>query len=127
MARLKKTPTTVFLVPAAIPMVPGASLYRSMSFAVSGQWTGYNFLPEYKMRFDEQEQMYVAEILMKQGYYNYLYLFVPDGSSEGSTIEAEGSFYQTENEYTIFVYARLQGERYDRLLGYRDFRFVPNK
>lgn len=38
MARLKKTPTTVFLVPAAIPMVPGASLYRSMSFAVSGQW-----------------------------------------------------------------------------------------
>ena len=77
--------------------------------------------------FDEQEQMYVAEILMKQGYYNYLYLFVPDGSSEGSTIEAEGSFYQTENEYTIFVYARLQGERYDRLLGYRDFRFVPNK
>ena len=104
-----------------MPEVPGGDFY------VSGQWTGYNFLPEYKMRFDEQEQMYVAEILMKQGYYNYLYLFVPDGSSEGSTIEAEGSFYQTENEYTIFVYARLQGERYDRLLGYRDFRFVPNK
>lgn len=38
LARLKKTPITVFLVPAAIPMVPGASLYRSMSFAVSGQW-----------------------------------------------------------------------------------------
>lgn len=41
MARLKKTPTTVFLVPAAIPMVPGASLYRSMSFAVSGQWSAF--------------------------------------------------------------------------------------
>lgn len=41
LARLKKTPTTVFLVPAAIPMVPGASLYRSMSFAVSGQWTSF--------------------------------------------------------------------------------------
>ncbi len=41
LARLKKTPTTVFLVPAAIPMVPGASLYRSMSFAVSGQWNAF--------------------------------------------------------------------------------------
>lgn len=41
LARLKKTPITVFLVPAAIPMVPGASLYRSMSFAVSGQWNAF--------------------------------------------------------------------------------------
>lgn len=41
LARLKKTPTTVFMVPAAIPMVPGASLYRSMSFAVSGQWSAF--------------------------------------------------------------------------------------
>ncbi|WP_295638907.1 threonine/serine exporter family protein [uncultured Mailhella sp.] len=41
LSRLKKTPTTVFLVPAAIPMVPGASLYRSMSFAVSGHWSAF--------------------------------------------------------------------------------------
>ena len=41
MARLKKTPITVFLVPAAIPMVPGASLYRSMSFAVNGAWSSF--------------------------------------------------------------------------------------
>lgn len=41
MARLKKTPITVFLVPAAIPMVPGASLYRSMSFAVNGEWSAF--------------------------------------------------------------------------------------
>ena len=41
LARLKKTPITVFLVPAAIPMVPGASLYRSMSFAVNGEWNAF--------------------------------------------------------------------------------------
>lgn len=104
-----------------MPEVQGGDFY------VCGQWTAYNFIPEYKMNYDESEQMYTAEVLMKQGYYNYLYLFVPDGSSEGSVIEAEGSFYQTENEYTVLVYARLQGERYDRLLGYRDFCFIPNK
>lgn len=105
----------------AMPRVTGGDFY------VAGQWTSYNYIPEYKMRYDEDQQMYTAEILMKQGYYNYLCLFVPDGNPTGSFVEAEGSFYQTENEYTVFVYAHLQGERYDRLLGYRDFRFIPNK
>lgn len=41
LARVKKTPTTVFLVPAAIPMVPGASLYRAMSFIIKGQWIAF--------------------------------------------------------------------------------------
>jgi len=41
MARLKKTPSTVFIVPAAIPLVPGASLYRSMRFTVDGAWLDF--------------------------------------------------------------------------------------
>ena len=42
MARLNKVPSTVFLVPAVIPMVPGASLYQSMRFAVEGRWTEFS-------------------------------------------------------------------------------------
>ena len=42
MARLKKVPSTVFLVPAVIPMVPGASLYQSMRFAVEGRWAEFS-------------------------------------------------------------------------------------
>ncbi len=41
MARIYKTPSTVFLVPAAIPLVPGASLYRSMRFTVDGAWLDF--------------------------------------------------------------------------------------
>lgn len=36
MARLQRTPATVYVVAGAIPMVPGASLYRTMSAAVAG-------------------------------------------------------------------------------------------
>ncbi len=36
MARLRKTPATVYLVAGTIPLIPGASLYRTMSSAVSG-------------------------------------------------------------------------------------------
>ena len=38
MARLRKSPTTVFLVAGAIPLIPGAGLYRAMCAAVSGAW-----------------------------------------------------------------------------------------
>lgn len=36
MARLHKTPVTVYLVAGTIPLIPGASLYRTMSCAVAG-------------------------------------------------------------------------------------------
>ena len=37
MARLKKTPATLFLVPAGIPLLPGSSLYAAMRYAIQGQ------------------------------------------------------------------------------------------
>lgn len=41
LARLEKAPTTVFLVSAAIPLFPGASLYRTMSSAVVSDLDGF--------------------------------------------------------------------------------------
>lgn len=38
LARVLKTPTTTFLVPAIIPHVPGGSLYYTMKFALNQQW-----------------------------------------------------------------------------------------
>jgi uncharacterized membrane protein YjjB (DUF3815 family) len=38
MARLRKSPTTVFLVAGTIPLIPGAGLYRTMSAAIAGQF-----------------------------------------------------------------------------------------
>lgn len=37
MARLHKTPATIFLVPAAIPLIPGGSLYTTMCYALENQ------------------------------------------------------------------------------------------
>lgn len=37
MARIKKTPTTLFIVPATFPLIPGGSLYKTMRYAVQGQ------------------------------------------------------------------------------------------
>ena len=55
--------------------------------------------------------------MLKQGAYNYQYLWVPDGTEVGQTSTVEGDFYQTVNEYLVKVYNRKRGERYDRLIG----------
>lgn len=41
LARVEKAPTTIFLVSAAIPLFPGASLYRTMSCAVASDTEGF--------------------------------------------------------------------------------------
>lgn len=37
MARLLKTPTTLFICPSLVPLIPGASLYYTMSYAMQGE------------------------------------------------------------------------------------------
>ena len=38
MARVEKAPATVFYIPALIPLVPGGSLFYTMSYAVVSEW-----------------------------------------------------------------------------------------
>ena len=37
MARMLKTPTTVFVIPTLVPLIPGGSLYKTMRFAFSAE------------------------------------------------------------------------------------------
>ncbi len=39
LARVLKAPTTVFMVPAVIPLIPGSSLFYTMQYAVLSDWT----------------------------------------------------------------------------------------
>ena len=79
-----------------------------------------NGLPESQtiMKYDASNGCYTADILLKQGAYNYMYLWVPDGTAVGQTSRIEGDHYETINEYMVKVYYRPMGERYDHLAGY---------
>lgn len=70
-----------------------------------------------RMPYNPETGQYEKSVLMKQGSYNYQYLFVPTGSTVGQTGPIEGNYYQTENEYNIYVYYCPMGARYDRLIG----------
>ena len=40
-ARIVKSPTTLFLVPTVVPILPGGFLYYTMLYAVEGNWVGF--------------------------------------------------------------------------------------
>lgn len=41
LARVEKTPTTTFLVPSMIPLIPGSALYYTMNYALKKQWSSF--------------------------------------------------------------------------------------
>lgn len=84
---------------------------------LNAQWTYDQFLPQYEMIYNDEEEAYECAIPLKQGYYSYQYLLMnADGSF--SPVPTEGNFYQTENQYEVLVYFKGNGERTDRLVGY---------
>ena len=70
-----------------------------------------------RINYNIFDQAYSHNILLKQGGYNYQYWFVPKNRSAASIQPVDGSYWQTQNEYTIYVYHRAWGERYDKLIG----------
>jgi hypothetical protein len=68
------------------------------------------------MRYNEKTDTYQNTRIFKQGFYNYKYVMVNrDGSVEQGPIS--GNFWETENQYTVLVYYRAPGSRFDRLMG----------
>ena len=43
LARIYKAPTTVVVIPAVVPLIPGGSLYNTMYAAVMHDWTQFRF------------------------------------------------------------------------------------
>ena len=68
------------------------------------------------MEYDPKSDVFRNERLFKQGFYNYKFVVVNrDGSIDEGAVS--GDFWQTENEYTVLVYFRDLGARYDRIIG----------
>jgi len=83
---------------------------------ILGEFTGFSIQPDYKMIYNYSTMQYETSLTLKQGYYNYLYVWVADGDKSGSCYRVEGNYYDARNEYNIFIYYKPVGGRYDRLL-----------
>ena len=98
-----------WMLPVSRPWLDGA-LY------IGGDLFGNEMSLRNRMQYDAEAQCYWLTALVKQGGYDYQYWFVPT-NKKTTTQRVDGSYWQTENEYLVYIYWRPFGARYDRLIG----------
>ena len=94
-----------------VPRLAGGEFY------LLGDFCGNGFTPANKLSYDDEDGYYFTSQLLKMGVYNYRYVWVPSVTGKVLDAPSEGDFYETENEYSIYIYYRGIGDRADRLLG----------
>jgi len=84
---------------------------------VMGNLSNWNTTQENKMNYNFETKSYELDLLLKQGYYDYLFGYLPNNADFADIAFLEGSSYETENDYLIYVYYRGYTSRFDRLIG----------
>lgn len=97
--------------------LPSSWLIADGNMYVSGGFNNWEFNANNIMIYNPLKKQYECTILLKQGWYNYEYVFLKEGSTGGIATLFESNHYDTENDYTVIVYYRNPYERYDRVIG----------
>ncbi len=100
-----------FKLPLAAPLMEDVYVY--------GGFSDFQCRKENRMLWSAQEKAYKAEILLKQGFYDFMYVTLPRNATSANITAIEGSHFQTENDYVIMVYFTDHQQRTDRLVGVR--------
>jgi Domain of unknown function (DUF5103) len=88
-----------------------------------GAMNNWSHSPESKMNFRKDQNLYETTLFLKQGLYNYQYWVESD---KANGFQIEGSHYQTENLYEIFIYYRPFRPNADLLIGYYPIQVNPH-
>jgi len=102
-----------FTLPSAFPV--------NGDVFVFGELTGMAFNESNRMKYNSNENIYECMLLLKQGWYNYMFAVRDDSDRDPVFSEFEGNYYETENDYIILSYYRDRNGRYDRLIGHHIF------
>lgn len=103
-----------FLLPFPGPLTDG-QLY------IFGALTNWQLSKNSMMKYNPGKGGYTSTLMLKEGYYNYAYAFLPNNTAVADLTRIEGNHFDTENEYTILVYYRRPGMVYDELIGVETF------
>jgi hypothetical protein len=89
------------------------------SVFIFGALSDWRLDPRFLMRWNRG--YYTADVLLKQGVYNYHYVVAENGKPDETRLE--GSHFETENYYTILVYYKGPIDRTHRLIGFRHLNY----
>lgn len=89
---------------------------------VCGHFNNFARTEENRMTYDRKSSAYTASLVLKQGWYDYQYCV---DSPTLPVTYFEGSHFQTENLYEIFVYYKSLRPMADLLVGYYPIPINP--
>jgi hypothetical protein len=82
---------------------------------IYGKFNNYELTDENEMIYNPSLETFEGILLLKQGFYNYKYIIKKNDMILKNQIS--GSFFQTENSYTVLVYKKGFEDFYDILIG----------
>ncbi|HNY55896.1 MAG TPA: DUF5103 domain-containing protein [Chitinophagales bacterium] len=97
------------------------------NFYVVGAFNNWSCDESSIMHYDNLDKSYAANILLKQGTYNYSYVFKDVKDNKTDQFVTESYYMDTENDYTILLYYTPFGERYDRLISVKYINSILNR
>ena len=102
--------------------------FQEKSLYIAGALTGNALDTNALMQWNNASKQYEKWLNLKQGYYSYNYI-LRDNQAPNPLHDfmwTEGDHWETENSYTIFVYYRAPGSRYDQIIGYSSLNSIQN-
>ena len=104
--------------------LPFESPLSSADVYVYGGLSNWSLMPDLKMKYNPDIRGYELLAPFKQGLYNYQYAFVHKNGNPNFPM-FEGSHFETENDYMIFVYYKDFRKRYETLVGFKILNTIP--
>ncbi len=89
------------------------------SVYIAGLFNNFRLDDSNKLYYDPADRHFHIQLFLKQGVYDYEYVWVPKGSDKPDNTAFAGSHYETENEYQLMVYYHPAGARWTELVGFR--------
>lgn len=90
--------------------------FENKDIYVTGAFNNWALTPENKLKFNTSTERYETSFLLKQGFYNYKFVTVEKDNSINN-YDIDGSYFQTENDYTVLIYYKKTGSRYTEVIG----------
>ena len=102
--------------------------FNGQSLYLAGALTDNKLDSSARMLWNKSTGQYEKWLLLKQGYYSYNYILRADQNPNphDDFSWTEGDHWETENTYTVFVYYRVAGARYDQIIGLNSLNSKQN-
>ena len=85
---------------------------------VMGAVNDWRFDERNLMHYDYHLRGYLCQLLLKQGYYNFLFVTADRNTGQVTAEMTEGNHWDTENIYRVYLYYFNAIKGYDELIGY---------